>query len=84
MASTQANVENPLVAARAALARADWEQAGELFREAAQATGWVLVMEADLVLNADGDPRATERLARQGLEVARAVSSPTLPHPGGR
>ena len=156
MASTQADVENPLVAAQAALARADWEQAGELFRTAALATdaadaweglsraswwlgdehgtldarerayrryqaegdvrraahmatwmagdhldfrgddavgrawlrraralldgqtasaehGWILVMEADLVLNAEGDPHATERLARQGLEIARAV-----------
>ncbi len=156
MAGTQADVENPLAMAQAALARADWEQARELFRretetgDAAEAWeglsraawwlgdeqttlaarerayrryqadgdvrraahmatwlagdhldfhgddavgrawlrrarslldghelcaqhGWVLIMEADVVLNAEGDPRATERLAREGLDVARRV-----------
>ena len=40
--------------------------------------GWVLIMEADVVLNAEGDPRATERLAREGLDVARRVGDVDL------
>ena len=156
MVGTQAGTEDQLSGARAALARAEWDEARELFRRAAEtgdapeaweglsraawwlgdeqttlsarerayrryqaagdvrraahmATwlagdhldfhgddavgrawlrrggslleghdlcaehGWLLVMEADIVLSAEADPRATERLAREGLAVARQV-----------